>query len=108
MFGTVAMLVYCAMRSPVACTSAPLDGFTVPLRFSQSAAESGSPGPLRPPPVNDCHTPPSLPITTCWVSFGWNAMAWKSGCRSKPMFCQVCPPSFDRQMPPDCGEKLYP
>ena len=30
----------------------------------------------------DCQTPPSLPIAMCWVSLGWKAIAWKSGCRS--------------------------
>src|SRR5690349_620133 len=60
-FGTVAMLVNCAIRRPVERTNAPLDGLTCPLRFSQSVAESGAPAASRPPRFADCQTPPSLP-----------------------------------------------
>jgi hypothetical protein len=74
--GTVAMLVNWVIRRPVEWISAPVFGSTEPFRFSQSAAESGSAAPLRPPPVNDCQTPPSLPIATCWVLSGSKAIAW--------------------------------
>src|SRR6476619_7591744 len=56
MSGTVANEENCAMASPVEWISAAVVGFTRPLRFCQSAADSGSVGPLRPPPVCDCQT----------------------------------------------------
>src|SRR3954454_15736119 len=80
-FGTVAIDENWLIARPVEWISAAVPGFTWPLRFSQEAAERGSSGLFRPPPVCDCQTPPSLPIATCDVSVGWKAKAWKSGCR---------------------------
>src|SRR4029077_11350099 len=77
--GTVAIEVNWVIARLVECTSAAVVGLTWPLRFSQSTADSGSPVPFRPPPVNDCQTPPSLPIATGWVLFGWDAIAGASG-----------------------------
>src|SRR5207249_4211368 len=61
MRGTVASEENCVIASPVEWISDAFVGLTWPLRSCQSAAESGSVGPLRPPPVCESHTPPSLP-----------------------------------------------
>ena len=73
--GTVAIEVNCVMPRPVEWIRAPVVGFTWPLRSSQSTDESGPPV-RRPPWLWDCQTPPSLPMTMCLVSVGWNAKAW--------------------------------
>src|SRR3954471_5471212 len=68
--GTVAIELNWVIARPVEWMSAAVVGLTAPLRFSQVAAESGSPTLLRPPPVCDCHTPPSLPIAMWLLSDG--------------------------------------
>src|SRR3954453_12087796 len=64
-FGTVAIDVNCPIVRPVEWTRAAVLGFTCPLRFCQSAADSGSVAAVRPPLACDCQTPPSLPIAMC-------------------------------------------
>src|ERR1700674_1790581 len=78
------------------------------FRSCHVLALSGSDAFGRPPRVVLYHTPPSEPSRTLAELFGSNARAWKSGCWSQPRFFQVAPPSSDRKMPPDWGERLYP
>src|SRR6478672_10093954 len=61
-FGTVAIDVNCVIARPVEWTSAALAGLTCPFRSCQSVADSGAPAAMRPPPVEDCQMPPSLPM----------------------------------------------
>src|SRR3954451_8115754 len=106
MFGTVAIEENWLIARTVEWMSAAVLGLTWPLRSCQSADDSGEPAAFRPPPVCDSQTPPSLPMATCALSLGSNANAWKSGCKSRPRFFQVAPPSVDRKTPPDGGLKL--
>src|SRR3954471_24254188 len=67
-FGTVAIELNWVMARPVEWINPAVFGLTWPLRSCQSAVDSGEPGALRPPPVCESHTPPSLPIAMWDVS----------------------------------------
>src|SRR5229473_1051840 len=72
--GTVAIDVNWAICRSLRALTRPVRRPTVPFRFVQSAALSGSEvPPVRPPRSGLYHTPPSLPSSTCAVLLGSNA-----------------------------------